>query len=252
MTHEETNNNDKMTSHPGIQKNIHQQHQQWRIGFLKYFNYYFPKLNISKSPVLNRYSNYASQNKTTDDLIESILDPRVVEAIAKALAPFVRKTVGDVLSTKLEGLISDLPRLKDENTPLRARILDQDLRIDELEAYSRSDNLIVRGLPENSMAERASVSGGADKVLHLAITESVESKFIAFCKDSLNVFVQPSDISITHRLKADPKDKVRSTLVRFTTCKARKEVFGAKRLLKSSAGGIFISRFYQLYIFLPE
>jgi len=131
--------------------------------------------------------------------------------------------------------------LKDENTPLRARILDQDLRIDELEAYSRSDNLIVRGLTENSMTERSSVFGGADKVLHLANTESVESTLIAFCKDSLNVVVQPSDISIAHRLNAGPKNKVRLTLVRFTTLKARNEVFGAKRLLKNSAGGIFIS-----------
>jgi len=55
------------------------------------------------------------------------------------------------------------------------------------------------------------------------------------------VVVQPSEISIAHRLKAGPKDKNRPNLVRFTTCKARNEVFGAKRLFKSSAGGIFIS-----------
>ena len=176
-----------------------------------------------------------------DELIDAIVEPRVAEAIAKALAPFVNKTVGDTLATGLQDLIADIAQLKDENSQLRARIMDQDLRIDELEAYSRSDNLIVRGLPEQSSAERASASGGTHTVSHLGSVQSVESTFIAFCKDSLNVVVQPSDISIAHRLKAGPKDSVRPTLVRFTTRKARNEVYGAKRMLKGSAKTIFIS-----------
>ena len=130
-----------------------------------------------------------------EELVETFMDGRVVEAIAKALAPFVSKTVSDALSKSLEGLTTDIAQLKDENKQLRVQILDQGQQIDALEAYSRSDNLVVRGMPEHLSDERVSAYGGANRVSHLDSVSSVESSFISFCKSSPNVVVQLSDIS---------------------------------------------------------
>src|SRR5688572_23026562 len=97
-----------------------------------------------------------------DDLIEALLDTRVVEALAKALAPFIALSIDESLNKRLEGLTTSIRDLKGENTRLTKRCEGVELEktqlkkqyadlhrhFDDLEAYSRSENLIIRGLPE--------------------------------------------------------------------------------------------------------
>lgn len=182
------------------------------------------------------------KNRSIDDFIEALSEPRVLEALAKALAPFITKTLDAYIATRLDGLSAQLDELKAVNSDLQTEVTKQNHRIDELEAFSRSDNLIIRGLPELSAAERATDSAdGASVLSHHDTNKSVESTFISFCKDSLNVAVSPQDISIAHRLKAGPKDSARPILVRFTTRRIRNEVFHAKKLLKGASSRMFIS-----------
>ena len=196
------------------------------------------------------------KSKTADDVIEAVLDSRVVDALAKALAPVLSLSIAEILDKKLEGLTAAVKDLKtanarlvgqcdniaQENASLKKLVTDQSRRIDDLESYSRSENLIIRGLPEQSAAERATGAAVIDDNTSLMDSnKSVESTVIAFCKDSLGITLSPSDISIAHRLKAGPKDKIRPVIVRFTSRKARNSVYAAKKQLRHQEGKIFIS-----------
>ena len=154
-----------------------------------------------------------------DDVLQAMLDPTTVEAIAKALAPFITTAIDKCLTDKLGHLLGRMDELRTENVQLRKELSQQNQRLDDLEAYSRSDNLIIRGLPEISMAERASVSleGQSASISHVETCSAVEKNFISFCRDSLNVNVSSQDISIAHRIKAGPKDTTRLIIVLFTS-----------------------------------
>jgi len=118
-------------------------------------------------------------------------------------------------------------------------------RLSTLEAYSRSDNLIIRGLPERSSAEIASPSsnqlGGAIlQESHQSVEEAVKN----LCHDFLGIDLQPGDISIAHRMRAGPKDKCRPVIVRFTSRRTRNLIYASKKNLKvsdRSSERIFIS-----------
>ena len=47
--------------------------------------------------------------------------------------------------------------LQRENTHLRQQIVEHAQRLEELESFTKSDNLIIRGLPESPAAERAHI-----------------------------------------------------------------------------------------------
>ena len=189
----------------------------------------------------------------TDELIEALLDQKVVEALGKAIGPIIAQSVDDILGRKLSDLTTAIRDLKQENqrltrrcddltaqnTVLRTQLDDQETRLEDLENYSRASNLIIRGLPESSYAERA--SGSADALSSESHT-SVEHSIIKLCTDTLHVNVRASDIAIAHRLKAGARDTCRPVIVRFVNRRVRDEVFRSKKSLKdSSTRGIYIS-----------
>ena len=124
---------------------------------------------------------------------------------------------------------------------LRKTVGEQNIRVDELERYSRTDNIIIRGLPEQSSAERASAIAVGDNLSTMESNLSVEKTVVSFLKESLNIDVTSHDISIAHRLKKGPKDSTRPVIVRFTNRKTRNLVFNSKKLLKDSGCLVFIS-----------
>ena len=199
-----------------------------------------------------------SEGGLTDDLIEALQDVRVVEALGRALSPLISLSIEEGLKKHLEGLTtavrelkSDNVRLKGqievvskENTRLSKSIEDQGRRLDELESYSRSDNLIIRGLAERSAAEISTGAPALDDASGSTLRDShgsVEETVMAFCSEALGVKVLQQDISTAHRLKAGPKDKIRPIIVRFTNRRVRDVVYHAKKQLKNSREHIYIS-----------
>jgi hypothetical protein len=183
----------------------------------------------------------------TEEILEALLDPKVVEALAKALSPYIALSIDEAMGKRLEQLTSTVKGVQAENvrlgrrldeaaaetTRLKETIVSQAVRLDELESYSRSDNIIIRGLPEDTAAERATNAATLDD----RIAEShgaVEKTVLTFLNDKLGVQATPQDISIAHRLKPGPKDKVRPVVVRFVNRKMRNDVLGAKGQLKDS------------------
>jgi hypothetical protein len=190
-----------------------------------------------------------------EDFVKALLDPRIMKALTKALTP-LRESIEASLEKKLESygvtlraLKADNGRLTDqcnalmlENADIKKQLSACSQRVDELERYSRSDNLIIRGLPESSAAERAS----AAPPLHDGATlqdshRSVEASVVSFVKDALKIDIQPTDISTAHRIKAGLKDTTRPVIVRFTNRRVRNLVYGAKKLLKGTSSRIFVS-----------
>src|ERR1043165_7122346 len=145
---------------------------------------------------------------TTDELVEALLDTKVVEALAKALSPVITLAIGEVLGKRLEGMATTIHDMKGEiscltkqceeltkdNVSLRKTVGEQNIRVDELERYSRTDNIIIRGLPEQSSAERASAIAVGDNLSTMESNLSVEKTVVSFLKESLNIDVTPHDI----------------------------------------------------------
>ena len=111
-----------------------------------------------------------------EELSEAILDSKIIDSLAKALSPLIILSIDECLNKRLSALsgqLDDLKRnnatlntrteeLKLENATLRKQLCEHTTRLDDLEAYSRADNLIIKRLPEQSYAERATASGGRD------------------------------------------------------------------------------------------
>lgn len=200
----------------------------------------------------------ATEGNLAEDLIEALQDVRVVEALGRALSPLITLSVEEGLKKQIEGLTSAVRDLKSDNSRLKSQLEtvskentrlsklvdEQEKRVEDIESYSRGDNLIIRGLLERSAAESASAAPALNDGAGVTLREShssVEATVMAFCSDALGITVLPSDISIAHRLKAGPRDKVRPVIVRFTNRQTRNSVYHAKKLLKDSSRNIFIS-----------
>jgi hypothetical protein len=127
--------------------------------------------------------------------------------------------------------------LKEENVRIYRQLGEQATRLENLDIYSRADNLIFKGLPEKSYAERASGSlGNAVDLAAPSTTSSlaVETTVIEFCREALKLDITKQDISIAHRLKASANYKCRPIIVRFANRRARESVLRAKKSLKTA------------------
>ena len=94
-----------------------------------------------------------------DSLITALSDPRVVEAFSKALQPFIGVTIVKSLHevknivAKLSADLRDrdqrITRIKKENDDLKEIVQINSRHLNIIEAYSRIENLVTNGLPEN-------------------------------------------------------------------------------------------------------
>ena len=147
----------------------------------------------------------------------------------------VRAIIGGIVESKLKDLIDETKQLREENDNLSRQLDEANQRIDDLEAYTRRDSLIVSGLPLATAAEAAStstttISDFDIKGEHTVATES--SLLTLFGK--MNVKISTSDISICHRLKSPRKGGIPPVIVKFTNRKARDLVYAARTQLKPS------------------
>lgn len=174
-----------------------------------------------------------------DQLVSALSDTKVADALAKSFENVLNKRLVSIENC-LQSLLTDLRKreeeitaLHEENATLRAEIVVQDKRIQELESYSRIDNLIIHGLPESYAGVTASTT--ADDAGTESSTES-ETIFLDLCRNKLKLpNISPSDISVCHRLKKGSRDRNRPMIVRFTSRKARSQVLAARKELRSSS-----------------
>jgi hypothetical protein len=184
-----------------------------------------------------------------DSLISALSNDKVIDAFTRALQPSLMLSIKaefDKLSLEMASRDAKITALEKENNDLRNALAGHARHVEALEMYSRSDNLLVYGLPELFSEVASTVSdvgtnGGDLPTLAGEGALQSEATFVRFCRDALQVELSPNDISICHRLPKTPKMKHRPLVVKFTTCKARSAVLAAKKKLRSSNSHIYIN-----------
>jgi hypothetical protein len=142
---------------------------------------------------------------TADDILVSILDPKVLEALGKSLAPIIAQAIEANLTRRIEELSVSVKTLQDSNVilvqkqevfereiaDLRKRLRENEGRIEDVETYSRAHDLIIRGVPDNSYAGRAQ-SNTATTTAETSIV--LEDTIMELCQKTLGVQVERRDI----------------------------------------------------------
>ena len=162
----------------------------------------------------------------------------------KASLTFLCKSIEEIQkSNKVnDGKIADLLKamqIKDQKIEaLEFTVTGLVSKVEELEQYSRIDNVIISGL-HVSAASYARAAGGADEEGGLTTNDSVEIQVIKFFGDKMNVTVAPSDISACHQLPTTRKvgserTQKKNIIVKFTNRKTKDEILRNGKLLKGS------------------
>ena len=121
-------------------------------------------------------------------------------------------------------------------------------QIEDLEAYSRRNNVIIHGIPATNYADIA-MSAQQDGTLDSAQTsESTTTAVLDLFNNKLGVQVEPHQISVAHRLSRGPagSGRVAATtpppvIVTFVARNVRDRVFNARKKLKNLREKIFIN-----------
>ena len=202
-----------------------------------------------------------SKRAVADGLVEALLDPRVVDALVKALGVKISDIVEARLETRLKEIRDVVHELKDENSRVKKIVsqLEADnkalsAKIETLDAYSKADNLIITGLPNSSLAEAVSVHQSesvtvrrgsrvtTSTVIAMESNEASELAVVQFVNDKLNIPLTREDISIAHRLPRRINDATPAPMiVRFTSRRARNAVYRARKSLAQSRSSVFIN-----------
>ena len=182
-----------------------------------------------------------------EDFAELLRDPLVTDALTKTFLPLLSLALEESFGKRIEALSntvrevrSELTRVTDqcktlaaENDELKKTVAVHDDKLEAIERYSRRDNIIISGLPENSYAEIASASAlDGQSLAPVQGQASVEATVLQFFRDELNLDVSPRDIDVAHRIKSRRNDTCRPIIVRFSNYRIRNAVMVAKKGLR--------------------
>lgn len=193
-------------------------------------------------------SSSSSESTRVDDLIAALKDERVQEVFGSIFESRLQKIVDTVarLSAEFNSAKEDIDALKTENDQLKLQIQSMNdmiqsntARTEQLDSYSRLDNIIIKGLPDTYAAtaqpatsESASAEPTADEARE--DRDTTLAAVLNLCEKHLKVNITANDISLTHRLPKGRADKYRPVIVRFANRRSRDVVYKARRELRNS------------------
>jgi hypothetical protein len=145
---------------------------------------------------------------------------QTVDELRSAL--FTVQVENDELKKSVENMRKEQENLQEQLTEARYLAEIADRRAEELDAYSRRNNLRVYGIKEES-------------------EKDCEEKVLNIIQDTLKVNVKKEDVEAMHRLgaKKDNNQSSRGIIVRFVNRRNRDSVFYAKKNLRNT--GIVIA-----------
>lgn len=183
-------------------------------------------------------------------LISALTNKEVVDTLTSIIQPIIAQSVACV--NDLKGVIDDLrnditskneqlDKLQHENDVLQSSLKETNQRLDLLETYTRVDNLIIKGVPENYSEVITATETGPDALSSDTTLEQVLCLF----NSNMNIKVMAADISGTHRLPKGKQDKFKPIIVRFNSRRVRDNVYRARKTLRNSStpgnGNIYIN-----------
>jgi len=176
-----------------------------------------------------------------DSLIAALTDEKFTEALTKIIQPIIQLSVDNAigkLRDELKQRDLQIDHLTKENHELRATVQHQAEYLDQVETYTKQENLIIQGIPSSSFAEATASNLQSESTDALPRHENstvTEAIFLDMCH-KFDIKVQSSDISICHRLRKSHQQQHPPIIVRFTNRKARAEVLAARKKLRSEPG----------------
>lgn len=134
----------------------------------------------------------------------------------RIIVEHVTSAVQEVFNKKIKGLQDEINSLKVTNSELKESSNSCAKKADDLEQYTRRNNIRIFGLPESD-------------------SENIDDVVINLFNEKLNVNITPSEIDRCHRLGKKTNNKSnRPVIVKFTSYRSRHLVFATKKSLKGS------------------
>lgn len=130
----------------------------------------------------------------------------------------------------MQSLISNLVKA---NSKKDIEIQKLSNRIDQLEQYTRRENIIISGLQTDHRSYASAATGAISSETHENAPnneqQDLESQVIQFM-DSVNIPISSSEISVCHTLKTKDKSKPPLIVMRFLSRKTKTRVMKAAAL----------------------
>ena len=149
--------------------------------------------------------------------IELLDEDAVITKLGNIVRGSIKDIVEDLKATKAKviKLEEKVNAKESEINNLRTHNDKLEVRIDELEQYSRRSSIRVYGLPEESPG-------------------TTDDKLIALCNDHLNLRppLELEEIEVSHRVGPSVDDKPRPVIVKFVSRRSKARVMTQKRHLK--------------------
>lgn len=154
------------------------------------------------------------QKSEVKDMISDVL---ASQDFLNILVNLLSDKIHELISKECGDIKSHVNRLEVEIKRKDERLISLDNKIENLEQYSRRNNLRVFGLAEDK-------------------PEDASRAVINLFKTKMKLEIKPSDIDRVHRIgRVDgDSDKTRPLLIKFTNYNARRSVFTNKKILKGT------------------
>ena len=137
--------------------------------------------------------------------------------------------------TKVASLAQEVKELKRLNVEKDKRINDLENRIDDLEQYSRQDNLIITGFKYRHLSYSRAANPDQEVFNHENSTEqekvSLEDQVVELLQKH-EIPIDKDSISACHTLPSKNRPQDRPIVIRFTSRKAKIKVLQNSRKLK--------------------
>lgn len=104
--------------------------------------------------------------------------------------------------------------LRKDIADMQHALVQESSKVDELEQYSKKEDLIFRGVPDFQ-------------------DDDIDSRIIQVIERDLGVPVSSQDISIAHKLPKNKYDRNNPIIVRFSNRKKKNQVYQARRVLRN-------------------
>ena len=166
---------------------------------------------------------------------------RIIEALGRNIAQHVALLLEPTIKQMKEqgeeiiALGNQISVLRDENVRLKRELNSVDM-------HSKTNKLIIKGLPEASYAEASSRYSGEDLANDEQLIRSYtacQTAAVNFCTNQLGIPLARSDIATAFRMKKLGSDEERPLFITFANRQARDQVYQACVKLKGQ--NIFIN-----------
>jgi len=175
--------------------------------------------------------------KQLEILIAALSDEKFIEALKGVLEPMIKLAV----DSSVESLRQDLKQrdgqigvLAKENKELKAKLQTQADYLNQLETYTKQENLIIHGIPLASYAESAQIgdTDASNTTLRHENSATTETLVLSLFNTQLGIDLSPRDVSVCHRLKKSQNMQHPPIVIRFTHRKARDAMLNARKKLR--------------------